>query len=359
MRRYYQPGPCSMLLYDAKGVILPPGCSDGVKQALYEQLRLATGDPHAQLLRLNRHLPEKTSYVAFAFGEEKMMLWAPPDAPFGYRKGQQTKALHGKGIVCENPETLTWGRAAANREWLCLERGEVKISCLSFCPPADTASVPVQEEPEEPARTLVREQEPGPGGAQGEDAREREENPFLSLLAPPGETGRGDSREDTCEDTGEDTGKKTPREPAQKSSAEEFLAPEALGALTVAKPDGPPRSVRIGNGVSVGLALPLYVGRSPSAGKHGGRCLSVPSANGVVSRTHLLLMAGTVTDLGSANGTFMLPGIDGAASNTANNAVAPRRLPAHVPIPLRCGDRLVLGDGVILTLESAALGEDR
>ena len=108
--------------------------------------------------------------------------------------------------------------------------------------------------------------------------------------------------------------------------------------------------LRLSTGDVVTLDRDVILGRNPPAdftgsnGEDRPHVVRLPSADGVISRTHLrVTLTGwhvLVTDLNSTNGTMVtLPGRD------------PEQLPPGVPVPIRPGTVIALAEGVDFRLE--------
>jgi hypothetical protein len=108
--------------------------------------------------------------------------------------------------------------------------------------------------------------------------------------------------------------------------------------------------LRLSTGDVVTLDRDVILGRNPPAdftgsnGEDRPHVVRLPSADGVISRTHLrVTLTGwhvLVTDLNSTNGTMVtLPGRD------------PEQLPPGVPVPIRPGTVIALAEGLDFRLE--------
>jgi hypothetical protein len=106
--------------------------------------------------------------------------------------------------------------------------------------------------------------------------------------------------------------------------------------------------LRLPHGETVALDRTVVVGRDPTpdvAGTTSAHLVRIPSADGGISRSHVVISTVDwdvlITDLGSVNGTVVTPPWQ-----------QPQRLPPHVALPVVPGSTITLADAVSLRIES-------
>ena len=157
-----------------------------------------------------------------------------------------------------------------------------------------------------------------------------------------------------------------PSEPAESVEPAEpgdhdgltIMSSELSGRRSVAPPAADPRPpmkaspryfVELADGRREDLAVPIVVGRAPSADSASRsahpRLVVVPSAEQDISRSHVLVAVEgdtvVVTDLHSRNGTVVV-----------NPGAQPQKLRRGEPTALIVGSAIDLGDGVVMTVGS-------
>lgn len=157
-----------------------------------------------------------------------------------------------------------------------------------------------------------------------------------------------------------------PSEPAEPVESAEpgdhdgltIMSSELSGRRSVAPPAADPRPpmkaspryfVELADGRREDLAVPIVVGRAPSADSASRsahpRLVVVPSAEQDISRSHVLVAVEgdtvVVTDLHSRNGTVVV-----------NPGAQPQKLRRGEPTALIVGSAIDLGDGVVMTVGS-------
>jgi len=151
-----------------------------------------------------------------------------------------------------------------------------------------------------------------------------------------------------------------PVEPAEPGDHDglTIMSSELSGRRSVAPPAADPRPpmkaspryfVELADGRREDLAVPIVVGRAPSADSASRsahpRLVVVPSAEQDISRSHVLVAVEgdtvVVTDLHSRNGTVVV-----------NPGAQPQKLRRGEPTALIVGSAIDLGDGVVMTVGS-------
>ncbi len=135
--------------------------------------------------------------------------------------------------------------------------------------------------------------------------------------------------------------------PAESELIEDDMPTEVQPVVEPALGDQPEavRSLTISDGQTVAVEGPVVIGRAPVASRTTGEeeplLVSVPSPLHEISSTHVEVRPGPdgaiVTDLGSTNGTVVVP-----------PGAGPQSLEPGVPVSLVPGSLINLGDGVTI-----------